>query len=266
MLAWVGAALFAASLLYFLFSYAVTFREITPGTPDVQAVAWNVALFVAFAAHHSLFARARVRARVARTVSPTLERSMYVWIASLMLIAVCFLWRPVPGLVWQVGPPAAWLLPVVQMAGVWLSVRSAAVIDVWDLAGVRQASATPNSKPQTPNRNQPAGPPPRVTADSQRAPEKASTAAQALEFGVGSLEFKKEGPYAWVRHPIYLGWFLLVLPVATMTMTRLTFAAASCAYVLIAIPLEERGLRRITAGAYDEYIRKVRWKLVPYVY
>ena len=243
MLAWMGAAIFAASLLYFLFSYAVTFREITSGPPDVQAVAWNVALFVAFAAHHSLFARTRLRARVARMVSPTLERSMYVWIASLMLIAVCFLWRPVPGLAWQVGPPAAWLLPIVQMAGVWLSVRSAAIIDVWDLAGVRQASGTANFQLPTPNADR-----------------------SSWELEVGSWEFKTEGPYAWVRHPIYLGWFLLVLPVATMTMTRLTFAAASCAYVLIAIPLEERGLRRNTAGAYDEYIRNVRWKLVPYVY
>jgi methanethiol S-methyltransferase len=246
MLAWVGAALFAASLLYFLFSYAVTFREITPGPPDAAAIAWNVALFAAFGAHHSMFARARVRARVARLVSPALERSIYVWTASLMLIALCALWRPVPGVAWQVGPPTAWLLPIAQVAGAWLSLRSAAIIDIWDLAGVRQAQ-TPVPGIQTPT--------------AARDP-----ASAFLECGVGSREFKAEGPYRWVRHPIYLGWFLLVLPVATMTMTRLAFAVVSCAYVLIAIPLEERGLRRATAGAYDGYIRKVRWKLVPYVY
>jgi protein-S-isoprenylcysteine O-methyltransferase Ste14 len=242
LLAWFGATLFATSLLYFLFSYAVTFREITPGRPDAAVIARNVALFVAFAGHHSLFARTWLRAWVARAVSPSLERTVYVVIASLMLIGVCLLWQPVPGVAWQARPPLSWLLPVAQVAGVWLTLRSAAIIDIWDLAGVRQTT-TSNLKLQTPNPSQ-----------------------EPLEFGIGGLEFKTEGPYGWVRHPIYLGWFLLVLPVATMTMTRLVFAAVSCAYVLIAIPLEERGLRRATGGAYGEYVRKVPWKLVPYVY
>ena len=243
LLAWFGATLFATSLLYFLFSYAVTFREITPGRPDAAVIAANVALFVAFAGHHSLFARTSLRAWVARAVSPSLERTVYVVIASLMLIGVCLLWQPVPGVAWQARPPLSWLLLVAQVAGVWLTLRSAAIIDIWDLAGVRQASKTPNVQLPTPK------------------PDRSS-----WELEVGSVEFKTEGPYGWVRHPIYLGWFLLVLPVATMTMTRLVFAAVSCAYVLIAIPLEERELRRATGGAYGEYIRKVPWKLVPYVY
>jgi protein-S-isoprenylcysteine O-methyltransferase Ste14 len=69
-----------------------------------------------------------------------------------------------------------------------------------------------------------------------------------------------------VRHPIYLGWFLLVFAVATMTMTRLAFALISCAYVLVAIPLEERSLLRNSAGTYADYMRKVPWRLVPRVY
>ena len=247
-LAWTGAALFAGSLLYFLFSYAVTFGEIRPGPPAARAVATNVALFFAFGAHHSLFARQSVRAWVARAVSPALERSVYVWIASLMLIGICLLWQPVPGVAWQAGPPLSWLLPIGQVAGAWLTLRSAAVIDIWDLAGVRQATGTPNSQFPTPKKTGASGGP------------------SSWDLGVGSWEFKTEGPYGWVRHPIYLGWFLLVWPVATMTMTRLVFATVSCIYVLIAIPLEERGLRRATGGGYDAYATKVRWKLVPYVY
>jgi protein-S-isoprenylcysteine O-methyltransferase Ste14 len=78
--------------------------------------------------------------------------------------------------------------------------------------------------------------------------------------------FRAEGPYARVRHPIYAGWFLIVFSVGTMTTTRLLFAVASCAYLLVAIPVEERTLRATSGGAYDRYAQQVRWKLVPGVY
>ena len=238
--AWAGAALFAGSLSYFLFTYAVTFGEIITGPVSVRAIASDIALFTIFALHHSLFARERVRASVARAVSPGRERSVYVWIASLMLIAVCALWQPIPGVAWQIDGPVRWIFPMAQLAGVWLSVRSAAVIDIWDLSGVRQAGSTPNSQLPTPK------------ADG--------------ELGVGSWEFKTDGPYGWVRHPIYFGWFLLVFPVATMTMTRLLFAVVSSVYILVAIPFEERSLRRASGGSYDSYMKAVRWKLIPGVY
>ncbi len=54
--------------------------------------------------------------------------------------------------------------------------------------------------------------------------------------------FRVVGPYRWVRHPIYLGWLLLVFGVPHMTATRLAFAAISSAYLVVAIPFEERSL------------------------
>jgi len=80
------------------------------------------------------------------------------------------------------------------------------------------------------------------------------------------MPFKTSGPYGWVRHPIYSGWFLFVFAVPTMTMTQFVFAVTSSAYLLIAIPLEERSLRRSSAGAYDHYMQQVRWKLLPHVF
>jgi methanethiol S-methyltransferase len=235
-MAWAGAALFAGSLSYFLFTYAVTFGEITSGAVSPAAIGADIALFTIFALHHSVFARERVRGWMMRTLSPRLERSVYVWVASLMLIAVCALWQPVAGIAWQVDGPAAWLLPAAQLAGVWLTLRSAAIIDIWDLAGVRQAQGGP------------------------------SVGAEALAEAAGPPEFKTDGPYGWVRHPIYLGWLLLVFPVATMTMTRLLFAAISSAYIVVAIPFEERSLLRSSGGNYGAYIKAVRWKLIPGLY
>ena len=230
--AWAGGALFVAALVYFLFSYAITFGEIVEGTAAPGAIAFNLVLFSAFALHHSIFARDAVRAFVRRIVFAPLERSVYVWVASLMLIGVCYAWQPVAGVAWQIQPPWNWAMVPIQLVGVWLTLRATAVIDGLELAGVRHVL---NPKSQVPSPK-------------------------------SQMEFKTDGPYGWVRHPIYLGWILLVFAVGTMTMTRLVFAVISSAYIVIAIPFEERTLRAHSGGAYDDYIRRVPWRLVPRIY
>ena len=233
-----GAGLFVLSLSYFIYSYWAVFRRHTDGPLDAAVVVWNVSLFSVFALHHTVFARERIRRALTQALGP-LERSFYVWVASLLFIAVCWLWLPLPGIVWEVEGAARFILIFLQIGGITFSVYSAAAIDIWELAGIRQLNSqlpTPNSQPlPMPN--------------SQK-----------------EFEFKTAGPYGLVRHPIYLGWFLIVFAVGTMTTTRFVFAVVSCVYILLAIPFEERSLRRSTNGAYDRYIQKVPRKLIPGLY
>ena len=51
-----------------------------------------------------------------------------------------------------------------------------------------------------------------------------------------------------------------------MTNTRFVFAAISTAYLLMAIPLEEKTIRANAGAAYEDYMRRVRWRLIPRVY
>jgi methanethiol S-methyltransferase len=74
------------------------------------------------------------------------------------------------------------------------------------------------------------------------------------------------GPYRLVRHPLYLGWLLAVFGPALMTADRLAFAAITTAYLVIAIPWEERSLRASFGSEYERYTRLVRWRMVPYLY
>jgi protein-S-isoprenylcysteine O-methyltransferase Ste14 len=74
------------------------------------------------------------------------------------------------------------------------------------------------------------------------------------------------GPYTWVRHPIYLGWVLLVFGAPAMTTGRLCFATVSTLYLIVAIPLEERSLTGEFGAAYARYRRQVRWRLIPGVW
>jgi len=217
---------FSASLIYFVYCYAVVYGRVAAGPPDPGAIVTDVALFTLFALHHSVFAREGWR-RLIHAMAGPLERSAYVWIASMLFAAVCALWRPVAGVAWQVEgsvPTAA--LFATQTFGVWLTLRSASMIDILDLAGIRQIGRG------------------------------------AAEPG----EFVVRGPYGWVRHPIYTGWFLMVLATPVMTLTRLVFAVTSGAYLLLAIPLEERSMRRTPGGRYERYMQAVRWRLLPGVY
>ena len=74
------------------------------------------------------------------------------------------------------------------------------------------------------------------------------------------------GPYGLVRHPLYLGWIVFVFAAPHMTADRLAFAAISSAYLLMAVPWEERSLRQSFGAAYERYEENVRWRVIPYVY
>jgi protein-S-isoprenylcysteine O-methyltransferase Ste14 len=74
------------------------------------------------------------------------------------------------------------------------------------------------------------------------------------------------GPYGLVRHPLYLGWALMVFGAAHMTGDRLAFAATTTLYLVVAIPFEERSLRRSFGEDYARYTREVRWRMVPFIY
>jgi protein-S-isoprenylcysteine O-methyltransferase Ste14 len=69
-----------------------------------------------------------------------------------------------------------------------------------------------------------------------------------------------------VRHPIYLGWILLVFGAPLMTMSRLVMAVVSSAYLVMAIPWEERSLIESFGDRYREYQRRVTSRLIPYVW
>jgi protein-S-isoprenylcysteine O-methyltransferase Ste14 len=74
------------------------------------------------------------------------------------------------------------------------------------------------------------------------------------------------GPFHWVRHPLYLGWLLMVFGTPHMTGDRLTFAAITTGYLMVAIPWEERSLRRTFGENYSRYMRAVKWRMIPFIY
>jgi protein-S-isoprenylcysteine O-methyltransferase Ste14 len=74
------------------------------------------------------------------------------------------------------------------------------------------------------------------------------------------------GPYGLIRHPLYLGWLLVVWGTPLMTGDRLTFAVLSSSYLLLAMPWEERSMARTLGRDYQRYRALVRWRLIPWLY
>jgi methanethiol S-methyltransferase len=223
--AWTGALLFLLSLLSFGFVYGWRLRKPAPETGSaVRDAAGNVILFTIFALHHSIMARTGAKAWLIRLMPPDLERTIYVWIASVLFLAVCWLWQPLPGVIWNTSGVVSWSLVAVQLLGGWLTLRAARIVGVWELAGVRQ-----------PDHTRP-------------------------------IAFTASGPFAIVRHPIYLGWLLIVFGTPVMTTSQLLFAVVSSAYLVAAIPFEERSLLEAFPDQYGAYQRQMRWRLVPKVW
>jgi protein-S-isoprenylcysteine O-methyltransferase Ste14 len=80
------------------------------------------------------------------------------------------------------------------------------------------------------------------------------------------IEFKADGPFAIVRHPIYLGWVLMVFATPVMTTSRLLFAVTSTLYLIAAIPFEERSLLEAFPDKYGAYQKQMRWRLIPLIW
>jgi protein-S-isoprenylcysteine O-methyltransferase Ste14 len=75
------------------------------------------------------------------------------------------------------------------------------------------------------------------------------------------------GPYRYVRHPMYASMFLF-FPAGALLLGSwwgLMLCAVLLGLLVWRIPLEERMLENGLAG-YDEYVRKVRYRLIPRVW
>jgi methanethiol S-methyltransferase len=146
--AWLGGVAFVVSLAYFAYAYAVVFGRVTAPPPQSLAdlarpTLTNLALFSVFALHHSVMARTGAKLWLQRHAPASLERTLYVWLSSGLFLWTCAAWQEVPGTAWALPWPWSVAGRLAQLVGVWLTLRAASVIDIWNLSGIRQAAGRP---------------------------------------------------------------------------------------------------------------------------
>jgi protein-S-isoprenylcysteine O-methyltransferase Ste14 len=191
-------------------------------TPLGAAVAIDLLLLAQFAVPHSVMARPAFKRWWTQYVPKPVERSVYVLVANLSLMLLMWQWRPLGAIVWDVRQsPGRELLYGLFAAG-WLLVPLASLmINHFDLFGTRQVWLHLRQKQYT----MPA--------------------------------FRTPMLYKLVRHPLYVGWMTAFWATPTMSAGHLLLAAFLTAYMLAAIPVEERDLVDVFGEQYEDYRRRV---------
>jgi len=215
-------AAFFATFLYLLgfLGGLVVPKSIDSGTagPLGHALVVNTLLLVLFGAQHSAMARPRFKAWWTRFVPAPVERSTYVLASSVALGLLCWLWLPIPAVVWDVsGPIGTAAARGLFLAGVGLVLYSTFLIDHFDLFGLRQVVLAFRRK---------------VYAHKR--------------FATPSL-------YRFVRHPLYVGWIVTFWATPMMSAGHFLFALVMTGYILLAIPLEERDLEGVLGEEYRRW-------------
>lgn len=219
-------AVFFATFLYglgFFGNFAVPKTiDSGPRLPLGTALLVNVSLLALFSVQHSVMARPAFKKIWTKVIPVAVERSTYVLVSSLALIALFRYWQPMGGVIWRVeGTLGKALLYGLYALGVLIILISTFAIHHGDMFGLRQVYLHLREREYTP------------------------------------IPFRVPGPYKVVRHPLYLGWLLFFWSTPSMTVAHLLCALGMTAYILVAIQFEERDLLSYFGDDYRRYKARV---------
>jgi methanethiol S-methyltransferase len=225
-----GLTSYSIFLIAFLYAIAFVGNFLVPKTIDSgpaaplgHAIVIDALLLSLFAIQHSVMARQGFKTRLRKIVPAPAERSTYVLLSSLVLLFLCWYWRPIPGVVWSVENVAGSVIILALFWAGWtLVLVSTFAIDHFDLFGLRQVWMNFVGRPYV------------------------------------HPEFRTDGLYRYLRHPIMLGFIVAFWAAPTMTVGHLLFAAGGTGYILVGIALEERDLMRFYGEIYRAYRSRVR--------
>lgn len=198
-----------------------TLLDGAPSRPLGEALAIDLGLLTVFAVQHSGMARPAFKRWWTRFVPEPAERSTYVLVSSLGMVALFVLWQPIGGVIWRLPEGGgAWQSVVgFYLAGWVLLLYATFLIDHFDLFGLKQGWRKLTGKPYQPPR------------------------------------FHTPGLYRLVRHPLYIGWLTIFWAAPVMTSAHLLFAVVTTAYILVAIRFEEKDLVDAFGQTYLDYRR-----------
>jgi protein-S-isoprenylcysteine O-methyltransferase Ste14 len=215
-------ALFFATFLYligFLGDALVPKSVDTGSAADLgRAIFVDTLLIALFGLQHSVMARPRFKAWLTRFVPQPMERATYVLASSVALIALFRFWQPIGAPVWHVtNEVARAALYALYAGGVATVLYSTFLIDHFDLFGLRQVVLAFR----------------RIAYTEKR--------------------FMTPSLYRFIRHPLYIGWFIVFWATPTMSAGHFLFSIGMSAYILLAIPYEERDLVSALGKPYEEW-------------
>ena len=223
---------FAYLIFFATFLYLIAFVGNLPWVPRTvdrghevvglaHAIAADIGLIALFGIQHSVMARRRFKEAWTRIVPEPAERSVYVLLASLVLILLFWFWHPIPAMIWSVSNPMlVYLLWGLFGIGWLIVLLSTFLLNHFELFGLQQVWGHAGGRP--------AAPP----------------------------EFRTPLFYKRVRHPLYSGFILAFWATPAMSAGHLLLAVGMTLYIMIAIRHEERDLVWMFGTQYQDYRRR----------
>lgn len=188
-----------------------------------------VLAFAGFAALHSLLASARLKRRLFE-VLPVFRYYYRLFYNVVALVTFGLFWWAVPVVnftLYEVSAPAAWLMHLVQLAGLAGLLYSLRCVDTGYFSGMKQL---------------------RDASGHRREYHLDEPAAQQLVF---------TGPFRYVRHPLYSFSLLVLFFTPVMTLKWALFSSCSLLYFVMGSRLEEQKLTARFGRQYEAYRRQV---------
>ena len=224
-------AMFLAAILYaigfvsgLLAPKTLDASPATDSTSVIIALLSNTGLLLLFVVQHTIMARPGFKKWWTRIVSPAIERSIFVAIASGILMLLMWQWRPVGGEIWDVRevPILNYGLTGIGLIGWAIVFLSSFMVSHFDLFGLRQVWLRLLNQP---NR---------------------------------SIGFRLVGFYRLVRHPLMVGFLIAFWSTPLMTVSHLFFASMTTLYIMFGTWIEERDLVGQFGDTYRNYQARVR--------
>lgn len=185
------------------------------------ALAWDAMLSALFFAQHSGMVRRSIQAAMAKHLPEYYHGALYAFASGIVLVIVVLLWQPSGSLLFELQGLGRWIargLFVLAAAGmVWC----ASALKSFDPFGM--------------------GP---IKAQMSIAP-------------LSTQPFSVQGPYLWVRHPLYFFTLVMLWSCPDLSADRLLFNLLWSSWIYLGTVLEEKDLLSDFGDDYARYQRQV---------
>jgi protein-S-isoprenylcysteine O-methyltransferase Ste14 len=216
-----------AGITFGFFLFVGSFTIIDLQLTERNALLIDTFLSIVFFLQHSILVRPGVRHRFAKFIPEAYYNAFYGFTSGICLLLVLMFWQKSPTLIASANNLVFWLLRALFclcLAGFFWGNKS---LGSFDMLGVKRLMRHISNR---------LGKQQQITA---------------------------EGPYRWVRHPLYLFLIVIIWSCPVLTLDRLIFNILWTLWIVMGTCLEDRDLHREFGNEYQEYSLRVPM-LFPY--
>jgi protein-S-isoprenylcysteine O-methyltransferase Ste14 len=204
---------------FFLFGYSFTVKDFGYSGPGI--LAWDMLLCLIFFFQHSTMIRKAFRNRLTAIVPPHFQGSLYTVASATVLITIVLFWQHSEQTLISLQGISRWVAHGVFFASLIGMIWAMRSLPSFDMLGVQPILTNLSSRHER------------------------------------SIPLTIQGPYRWVRHPLYFSILLMIWCCPDLSVDRLLFNALFTVWIVVGTLLEERDLVTEFGETYLNYQRKV---------